>query len=391
MNSLKVAHVITGLNVGGAEQMLARLLPGLQANGVSNVVVSLAHIGPLGAAVEAAGIPVHALDLPAGRIPLRGVWALARLLRAERPAVAQGWMYHANLLTTLAAPLADVGRTLWNIRSASADLKGYGRATALTIRAGALLSSRPLTIVTNSNAARIRHEALGYHPRQWTLISNGFDLQRFRPDPEAYGAVRRELGLPPKAWLVGHFGRFHPVKRHDLLLAAAANLLPHHADLHFLLAGTDVVAANPALAGRLPSELEGRVRFLGERADVARLMAALNVAVLCSDSESFPNVVGEAMACGVPCVVTDVGDAAEIVGDTGRIIKPGDTGALAAELDELLRLPPATLHALGAQARARVAAQYDLARVVEVYAALYRAVAGEHGENRLPSRRGEVG
>jgi len=372
---LKVVHVITGLNVGGAEQMLARLLPGLAKQGVTNMVVSLAPRGPLAEPIELSGVRVASLALSAGRAPLRGLAALVGLLRRERPDVVQGWLYHANLLATLAGPLAGGAPIVWNIRSA-ADLRGYGRVTALTIRLGASLSRRPRAIIVNSDAARRQHETFGYRPREWALIPNGFDLDRFRPDPAARCAVRDELGLPPGAQLVGHFGRFHPIKRHDVLLAAARRLLPRHAGLHFLLVGPEVTGANPALQGVLPPELGGRVHFLGERPDVPRLMAALDVLALSSDSESFPNVVGEAMACGVPCATTDVGDVARLVGETGVVVPRRDPDALAAGLEYLLELTPDEARAMGARARARIAASYSLESVVARYAALYRALAG---------------
>ena len=381
MSGLKVVHVITGLGVGGAEQMLARLLPGLAGQGMTSVVVSLAPRGPLAEAIEAVGVRVASLSLPAARPPLRGLGALVGLLRRERPDVVQGWLYHANLLATLAEPLAGGAPTVWNIRSA-AELRDYGRATALTIRAGAWLSRRPRAIVVNSNAARRRHEAFGYRPREWALIPNGFDLERFRPDPAARRAVRNELGLPPGAQLVGHFGRFHPVKRHDVLLSAAGCLLPRHAGLHFVLAGPGVTDANLAPQAALPPEMAGRVHLLGERSDVPRLMAALDVLALSSDSESFPNVVGEAMACGVPCAATDVGDVAELVGETGVVVPRRDAGALATGLEHLLALSPDEARATGARARARIATGYSLERVVARYAALYRVLvsAGSNEE-----------
>ena len=387
MTRLTVIHVITGLNVGGAEQMLVRLLPGLEAQGVANMVLSLTGRGPLARAIEASGVRVLALNLPAGRPPLRGLGALVRLLRHERPDVVQGWLYHANLLAAVAGRLSG-DKVLWNIRSASPDLEIYGRSTALAVRAGAWLSPWPRVVIANSNAARRQHEVFGYRPRRWALIPNGFDLDRFRPDADAYRYVREELGLPPEARLVGHFGRFHPVKRHDVLLAAAARLLPRRADAHVLLAGSGVTADNPALRAGLPPELARRVHFFGERHDLPRLMAALDALALSSDSESFPNVVGEAMACGVPCVVTDVGDAAEIVGPTGIVVPPGDGAALADGLDRLLALPPEATRALGAQARSRIEARYSLSRIVEQYGALYRSLVetGGPGRDRHPPK-----
>jgi glycosyltransferase involved in cell wall biosynthesis len=208
------------------------------------------------------------------------------------------------------------------------------------------------------------------------LIPNGFDIDTFRPDPAARHDVRRELGLPPETPLIGLVARYDPAKDHRTFLRAAAWLHQIAPDVHFVLCGDDVDWHHPELATWIDrSGLRGACHLLGRRHDVQRLHASFDVATLTSLSEGFPNVVGEAMACGVPCVATDVGDAAWIVGETGRIVPPRDPQALADAWHALLTLPSQERQTLGLAARARIAEHFALPGVIDQYAALYHSMA----------------
>jgi glycosyltransferase involved in cell wall biosynthesis len=373
---LKVVHLITGLARGGAETMLYRLLTRLDRQRFASVVVSLTDRGALGAAIAALGVPVYALGLRRGAPDPRAVGRLWRLLRRERPAVLQTWLYHADLLGLVAGRLAGVPAIVWNVRCSEIDLRHYSPLTALARRLLALLSGMPAAVVVNSLAGRRVHERLGYRPRRWRVIPNGFDLEQFRPDPAAPARLRQLLGVAPEAPLIGLVARYDPMKDHATFLQAARRLLDMRADARFVLVGAGVDWHNPRLAA--PARALGLVphlHLLGERDDVAALLPGLDLATLSSVSEAFPNVVGEAMACGVPCVVTDVGDAAYLVGDTGRVVPPRDPAALAAAWAELLARPAAARRALGRAARERVATLFSLEAVAKQYAALYAELA----------------
>jgi glycosyltransferase involved in cell wall biosynthesis len=242
------------------------------------------------------------------------------------------------------------------------------------IRLGARLSRRPERILYVSQRSARAHEALGYAAEKGMVIANGVDGRRFRPDPEAYASVRRELGLAPGAFLIGLFARHHPVKDHGTFLAAAERFLRSGRSAEFVLAGDDVTRSNRALASRLAQGgLGDRVHLLGPRTDMARLHAALDV-LTCSSAfaESFPLVLAEAMASGVPCVTTDVGDAATIVGGTGRVIPPRDARALAGAWMDLVDLRPEHRAALGVQARASIVERFSIDETVRRYEAVYR-------------------
>jgi glycosyltransferase involved in cell wall biosynthesis len=374
--ALKVVHLITGLRVGGAEMMLYKLLSATDPARFRSVVVSLTDGGPVAERIAGLGVPVHSLGMPPGAPTLAGARALLRLLARERPHVLQTWMYHADLLGLLAGRALGVPRIAWNLRCS--NLGERSRLTRWTIRAGAWLSRGPNVVVVNSEAGRAFHASLGYRPRRWAVIPNGFDLERFAPNPGARASVRAELGVGPDTPLLGLVCRHDPMKGHDTFLRAAAALAATGPEVHFVLAGRDVTPANPVLATLLAGHPAGStLHLLGERADVPRLLAALDVATSSSSyGEGFSNVIGEAMACAVPCAVTDVGDAASVVGDTGMVVPPRDPAALAEAWRRLLCLGPDGRRRLGEAARQRVGHCYSLAAVVCQYEELYLSLCG---------------
>lgn len=341
-------------------------------------VISLSSVGEIGSTLVKAGMPVESLGLRAGISGIGpGVLGLARHLRQLQPDVVQTWMYHADLLGGLAARMAGVKVIAWNIRNSDLSPARTKASTRAVVRGCALLSRwLPNRIVCCSEVARGIHERLGYDSSKFTIIPNGFDLLRFKPDQSARWAVRDELGLVDDAPLVGLIARYDPQKNHTGLLEAAARLHCFCPGVNFMLVGQGVDRCNDTLVDEIRRlELDKVTHLLGLRADIPRLMAALDVLASSSHGEAFPNVLGEAMACGIPCVVTDVGDSAAIVGDTGRVVPPSDMSGLAAALAELLALPSTERRYLGQKCRKRVAENYDLCLVAASYGNLYEKMA----------------
>jgi glycosyltransferase involved in cell wall biosynthesis len=378
---VRLVHVITGLHVGGAETMLWRLLPALRSSGFAQEVVSLLDPGPVAARIEALGLRCHALGMRRGVPSAAKALRLARLLRRERPDVVQTWMYHADLLGGAAARLAGAP-VVWGIHHSTLDARTTRWTTRATVRSCAWLSGAiPARIVCVSRSARALHVAAGYCERKFVVIPNGFDLARFAPDPPARREVRRELGVADGAVLVGLVARVHPQKDHPNLLRAAAILARTRPEVRYVLCGDGTADDRALLAAIREAGVADRFLLLGRRDDVPRLMGALDVATLPSAfGEAFPLAIGEAMACGVPCAVTDVGDSAELVGDTGRVVPPRDPAALARALGELAEMGPEGRRALGEAARARIEANYSLAQVAARYAEVYRSVAAPSAE-----------
>ena len=374
---MRISHVITALEVGGAESMLHRLLATTDPFRFTSQVISIAPPGPMAAPIEALGIPVRTVnvDHPAD-VPL-GITRLARMLREDRTDLVQTWMYHADLVGGLAAKLAGGIPTVWNIRHGKLDAGDHKRTTILTAQACARLSrTLPTQIVSCSRAAVKLHADRGYDRDRMLVIPNGFDVNAFRPDPEARRAVRQELGLPDDAFLIGYVARFDLQKDFQNFFQAAARLQHENPKAHFVLCGDSMTSGNTLLMSWLEDqELRSRCHFLGRREDMPRLQASFDIATLTSRSgEGFPNVLGEAMACGVPCVTTDVGDAAWIVGDTGRIVPPGNPKALDAAWASVMHLAPEERDALGRAARNRIQERFALHAIVRAYETLYEDV-----------------
>lgn len=356
--------------------MLLKLLQQLDRSRFSPTVISLMGLGEIGPRIQALGIPVHALGMSPNMPNPLMVLRLAQLLRKLRPDVVHTWMYHADLIGGLAARLAGCRRVIWCIRHSNLSKAETKRSTIWVAKTCALVSRHlPAQIISCSKKARDIHAAIGYAASKLHVIPNGFELNRFVPDAEARTSVRAELGLSPDRPLVGLIARFDPQKNHSGFVDAAAKVHTQLPDVHFVLAGTGVDSTNTALSNAIAAKgLQPYMHLLGRRDDVPRLMAALDVLASSSFGEAFPNVLGEAMACGVPCVVTDVGDSAEIVGETGRVVPAGDMAGLAQGLVAVLHLSPQAKAKLGAQARALVAKNYEIGHVARLYEAFYEKV-----------------
>lgn len=370
---MKLVFIITGLSTGGAENMLLKLLERIDRTEFSCHVVSLTDVGVIGPRMVALGVPVEALGMRRGiPDPIRFV-RLVRRLRQIRPDVVHTWMYHADLMGGLASRLAGIPSVIWGVRSADFLRADTSRSTKIVLSWCAKLSSwLPDCVLYNSHKGRAYHKNLGYREHRFLVIPNGIDLVKLTPDEQARHDVRRELGIPSNTPLIGLIGRFDPLKNHEGFIKAAGCLHRDMHEVHFLMAGQDVEWSNTVLKKLIEdAKLSQVFHLLGRRDDIPRVTASLDLASLTSWSEAFPNVLVEAMACGVPCVSTDAGDAAVILGDAGWIVPIGDMGGLAAQWAALLRLPEDERRLFGERARARAMEQFEIGTVVKRYEAMY--------------------
>ncbi len=370
---IKIAFIITGLCTGGAEAMLLKLLQHIDRDRFLPSVVSLTTKGENGPRIEALGIPVQTLGMSPGVPSPSKFMRLVGLLQDARPDVVQTWMYHADLIGGLAARLTGIQTVSWGIRHSNLSPHQNKRATLLVVKLCALASGwLPHRILSCSERARSIHVDAGYLADKMVVIPNGFDLTRFQPDPVARDSVRSELGVPPETSLIGLIARDDPQKNHKGFIEAATIVHAALPQAHFVLAGTGINQDNTELKQLIEQfGLKAHCHLLGRRDDIPRLMASLDVLASSSTGEAFPNVLGEAMACGIPCVVTDVGDSAEIVGDTGRVVASGDMAGLATQLVTLLSIPPDERSRLGISARERVRERYEIGSVTRQYEHFY--------------------
>ena len=373
--STSILHVISGLNLGGAEMMLYKLLAtSRNTNDASeHIVVSLSASGPLADRLKALGISVYQLGLSKNPFSvLRGLLQLRQIFDAHEIQVVQGWMYHGSLIAALFCLFKRRVTLFWNIRHSLHSLKDEKRLTLLVIRALARLSFMTKGIIYNSSISAIQHEALGYAADKRIVLPNGFNTEVFKPNPEAKSALRTRLGLSAKTPLVGIVARYHPIKGHADFVKAATVITRVLPEVHFIFTGTNVQDKNIELEALIEAGgLSAVCHLLGETLDVATLMAGLDLLCSPSRSEGFPNVIGEAMSCGVPCVATDVGASKDVIGGLSQVVPAKDPIALAQMLLLHLEMPESEKTLLKQRCRDHIVENYGLESVFRQYMECY--------------------
>lgn len=372
-NRIRVCHIINNLHVGGAEMMLYKLLANLDSSRFDSTVISIIERGPIGQKIEQLGIPVFELDCRRNST-IRTAIQLSRLLREQSADVVQTWMYHGNLLGgLLSKALRPSTPIFWNIRHSTLDTSIDGRSTILAAKTGARLSRIiPTKIIVNSTAGLHTHVSVGYPSERMQVIPNGFDCALFHPSQAAKQELRCELGVSPDALLVGMVARYHPHKDHATFIRAAAEVCLSFPNVHFVLCGKGIVHENQELSALIHSlGIENRVHLLGPRSDTPRIQAGIDLAVLSSISEGFPNVLGEAMACETPCISTDVGDAKLLIQDTGWIAPKSNPSALASAIGLFLNSTQEQRSFLGASARKRIMDHFSMESIAGQFARIW--------------------
>lgn len=367
LEPVRVLHIVNSLELGGAESMLTSLVTRGARPDIAPMVVALFPGGPHGATIRDAGIEVQELGLTPSIVGLARLPAvlfrLVSIMRRFRPHVVQSWLYYADLLALFALKLAKLPpetRLIWGIRCSDMDLSRYGPLLRLALRACASLSSRPDMVIANSAAGLAVHRAIGYRPRKAAVIPNGIDIERFRPDTSARAALRQDLKLDPDTLVFAHVARFDPMKDHATMLEA----LNQVDGVMVLAAGskTDLLPPHP------------RLLRLGARLDVPALLAASDAVISSSAfGEGFSNALAEGMSVGLVPIATDVGDAADIVGNSGIIVPPGNPAAFAAAMGSVAALSRAERLARGQAARDRIVAEFSLHQAAARFAAIYGA------------------
>jgi glycosyltransferase involved in cell wall biosynthesis len=383
-----VLHVITALNFGGAETMLCKYLENSKADGTEHIVLSLMKLGPKAAKIEALGITVHTLGMKNWLPGPLAVLRLVRFVRAIRPDLLHGWMYHGNLAASFArATSASKTPLVWNVRHSLADPKKESWRTQVLLKLSAAISRRPSAIIYNSAVAAAQHRGVGYSAKNEVILPNGFDFDLFRPDGDARTRLNNEYGIGASAVLVGMVARLHPMKDHGMLVEAVALARTQGHDLHLLMVGHGLATPPEDLQRQITSLLPpDRFTLIGARPDVADLLPGLDILALSSAwGEGFPNVIGEALACGVPVVATDVGDSASIVADSGVVVLPGDAAAFANALAEMAALGPKGRKSLGLAGRNRAKANYGLKEISMRYDKLHRDLVGKRNNPGIKS------
>jgi glycosyltransferase involved in cell wall biosynthesis len=372
---LKILHIIVGLEVGGAETMLRRLIEFAPAEIPNTVVVSMKSLGEIGESLSSQGVKVQALNMTSALSAPITFWRLIMLIRRYRPDIVQTWMYHADLLGGLAARLAGCRNVVWGIRRTAASSNDLPQTTLIMKICARLSRWVPRKIICVAEAARQAHISAGYDANRMTVIRNGFDFSNFAATAEQRLELRRECGFAEDEIIVGMVGRFHPDKGQDNFVKAAAIVVRSQPEVRFMLVGRGCDVNNARLTGWMNEHgLQDRFVLLGERHDVPVCLSAMDVYCMPSRTEGFPNGLGEAMAMGLPCVATLVGDTAVLAGDTAILVPPEDAQALARGLSTIVAMSKKQREQMGRLVRERVMAEFSIGKARERFDAVYRGL-----------------
>ena len=372
---MRILHIITTLALGGAQSVLFQLLEGWEDSDDRQMVISLMGRAQLSARIEALNIPVEHIRLLPGKLQPIKFLKLIRIIRSYEPDVVQTWLYHSDLLGSIATRLAGRIPVVWGVHHSTTDKQSVSQSTWGVVRILSHLSAHvPSKIVCCSQAAFREHVALGYPKEKMAVIPNGIDINRFKPNISARILLRKELALSNNTKLIGMFARYHPQKDHLTFLQAAGILVRLNPNVHYVLAGEGVDISNNDMRTQISEQgLEDNIHLLGSRHDMPLLAAGIDIATLSSSyGEALPQVIGEAMACGIPCVATNIGDTEVLVGKGGIIVQPKDPQALVDAWQSILELSDEQYRRLSNLARERIVELYNSRDMIREYESVYR-------------------
>ncbi len=374
---MRILHCITGLTGDGAQRMLLRLSSVMHANGTESIIVNLGPVTPLVEQFRASGVPVMSLGMvPSWRELSRGLSLLRAEIRKYKPTIIQGWMYHGNLMVTLASLFSNShSRVFWNIRRSLDDVSKLSKRTQSVIGANRWLSWHPEGVIYCSHESGEQHKHYGFSAKHAHVIENGFDTKRFSLSSDVRSMTRNRLGIDDNQVVIGCVARYDPAKGHIYLLRALSIVCADRPNVRVVLVGRNVDEQNRELMESIHEHGLGTfVKLLGEQDAIESIYSALDVYCSPSINEGFPNVISEAMLMGLLCVVTDTGASMRLVGDSGFSVPTGDVEALAHALLKAVDTEPAQRHSMGRRARSIIVDNYGMNGTVQQYTALYQSL-----------------
>lgn len=377
---MKILHVITGLDLGGAEKSLLKILSGLERDRFHSHVVSLTGRGVHGGAIEALGVPLTCLGLKGFKGILPCFFRLVKTIKRERPDIIHTWLYHADFLGFLAARFSGKIPVIWNIRCGKLEDSVSTRSTQAMSAILKRLSSKPRMILFNSYSGMESHVHSGYKPTQVKIIQNGFDMSEWKPNPAARNAFRNKYGVRENEKLVGIVARYHKIKDHECFLRAAKLIISNNKfKIKLVMVGKDIDHENSELISIIDAlGIKDYVLLLGPLGDLCNFMPVLDCLVLTSRSEGFPSVLAESLASGVPCVSTDVGDAKRICGEAGFVVNVGDYSAVAKKIEEVIRRSELIGgDAISLECRNQIKNNFSIDKTLRQHASMYEEIFNE--------------
>ena len=361
----KIVHIIISLELGGAERMLQRLIKESSKDiSIKQSIITLKNEGSIGRQLKIDGFDITSMGMKYTISSPFILFKLIKILRKKRPDGVYTWMYHSDLIGGLAAYFSGIKNIIWGIRNSKIP-QSLISSTSFIIKICSMLSFYvPSRIICCAEAAKLTHIELGYCPEKMVVISNGYNLNSFNPSYKLRSSVRKNLGLSESDLVVGTVGRFDPLKDFNNFVQAAALVLINHNNVKFMMIGKGLDRNNAELNSWINNTRNpNNFILLGEK-NPHDFFTAMDLYCLSSKAEGFPNVVAEAMAMKVPCVVTDVGDAGRIVEETGIVVDPMDSNILYKGLVSMLSTNKNDREILGNKARNLIENKYDI-RVIK--------------------------
>ena len=367
MRKKRVLHVITSTGVGGAENMLYKYLSYSDKEVIDHSVISLKDLDHFGGKIKDLDIPIHGLSKPI--YTLSGIKEFYKTSKEFNPDILQSWLYHSDLACLILNLFLKI-KLCWNIRSYK--VYKFQKITGALVRFLAIFSKVPDVIIINSLASKDYHHRILYRPKRWEHVPNGFDLSFNKDKPDLVIDIRSELNIPPESLIIGMIARYSKDKDHKTFLKACSLINKELPNVHFVMIGNQIDRFNLKLVNISDQlKISNQVHMLGTRNDIPQVMPNFDIVCSSSIDEAFPNTIGEAMAASVPCVVTDVGDCALLVGDTGRVVESKSPVSLSKECLNLLRMPNHERLNLGKEARNRIAKHFSIKNITKKYDEIY--------------------
>ena len=377
---MNVVHVINSVGNGGAEAVLYRMV--MHPSDDEHHVISLAAPSWYSAMLAAKGVDVHYLYMDSVIRVIPSFLELVKLLWRLKPNVIQTWMYRSNLVGGLAAKLVRVP-VVWGIHASTLDRRSPLGSRLMVFVSAIACRWVPDRIINCSSVSAKNHEEIGYPRSRTVIVPNGLDTEVFLPNPVARWEVRSSFGIEDDVFLVGMVARWHAQKDHNTLFEALSKLRQRaiRSTWKCMLVGTQMDTSNVELLRDMASlGISDQVILAGARSDIERVMCALDVSVLTSAfGEALPNVIAESMACGTPCIVTDVGDLGYLVGDTGWVVPPRSPGSLAECITSAMTEASCESGAFWKErklaARARIVETFAISTMYRSYSGIWSAVS----------------
>lgn len=366
----KIVHLITGLGQGGAENMLYKIISHTDKTKCDMIVISIRSEDVFSEKIRQLGIPVYHLNAKKITI-ISALYQYIKIIKKFKPDIVQAWMYHANMFAMLARPFLAKHDIYFNIRACLDCVTENEKLTKCVIKMNAWLSRFVDIVINNSTLSQTQHRRFGFRNKRDIYIGNGFDLSQFRPSADLYYQFRQQHQLSPTTKIIAIFARYHPIKNHIAFLEMARRLSQQQTNIIFLMAGSNVDHNNQLLSKHINEfNLDTKMILVGN-VDVAKYMPVCDVIVSPSLSEGFSNVLGEAMACGVPCVAYDVGESANILNEYGYIVPLNDIDGLIRSTQNILQLDTESYHFLSEHCRKHIQHHFSLSSIAKQYETIY--------------------